>query len=276
MTRQLSSLFAAGTLASVVLLAGCKAGQGTTVLRPGGSGATASGSTSGANSPANGSTDAPTNGPSAGGNVAGGPRQPAKPAEILSIDSLPAELKNDAFEYYGLGRKLPITMTLTSNNTPQVGAQDVRLLEVTPEEAKFEIISTDGLNLFGRNVVGLRKDGIRILESEIMQSEPGDFELPAGLSTGRTWSTRQKLEDGSRSMKVTLAQKVVGPQALTTKVAAYPDALYVTGQGEGTFNGKPVKMKTQSWFVRGRGTVKQVIDFTQNGRTDTTTIEESK
>ncbi len=273
MTRKLSLLLA-GVLGGTIVLSGCKTGEGPTVLGSGKSSAT--------NSPANGSTDAPSNGPSAnttgsgsgaGGNPSRGPA-PAVPAP--SVESIPQELKNDAFEYYGLGRKIPITMTLTSGGGPQVGAQDVRLLKLTPEEAQFEIISTDGLNLFGRNVVGLRRDGIRILESEITRTRPNDFELPADLTPGKTWSAVQSMEDGSRSMKVTLVQKVIGPQSITTKIATYPDALFVTGEGTGTFNGKPIKMRTQSWFVKGRGNVKNVIASTQSGRTDTTTIEESK
>lgn len=267
MSRTLPLLLLAGSLASVALLAGCKQGEGPAVLRPGGSGG---------KSPSQSSTDAPTNGPSANAADANAPRNPAQPATLLSVDSLPAELKNDAFEYYGLGRKLPITMTLTSGGGPQVGAQDVRLLEVKPDEARFEIISTDGLSVFGRNEVSLRKDGIRITQSEIMKTGANDFELPADLTPGKTWKITQILEDGSRTMRVTLNQKVVGPQSITTKLATYPDALYVTGDGSGTFNGKPIKMRTQSWFVKGRGNVKNVIASTQNGRTDTTTIEESK
>ena len=261
-----------GALGGTVVLGGCKTADGPTVLGTSGSGTK--------NSPANGSTDAPTNGPSANAgntaNPAGGPRGNTPPAKVYTVDEIPAELKNDAYEYYGLGRKIPISMTLNSAAGPQQGAQDVRVLEVTPEMAKFEITSTDGLNLFGRNVVSLSKDGIRILESEIAKTRPNDFELPAGLTPGKTWTAVQTMEDGSRSLKVTIVQKVVGPKSLTTKVGTYPDALYVTGTGTGTFNGKPIKMKTETWYVKGRGTVRNVIASTTNGRTDTTTLEETK
>ncbi|RYG75903.1 hypothetical protein EON77_10640 [bacterium] len=283
MARTLSSLPPAPLLIGVALLggltlAGCRTGAGPTVLgsadvstnavgaRPNGTnsnatGSSAAGGPSRENAPANATTDTP--------------RGPAAPAELLSIDSLPVELRTDAFEYYGLGRKLPITMTLTSGGGPQVGAQDVRLIKVTPEEAQFEITSTDGLSVFGRNVVSLRRDGIRIVESEVMKSQPNDFELPTGLTPGKTWSAVQSTEDSARAMKVTLVQKVVGLKSITTKVGTYPDALYVTGEGTGTFNGKPIRMRTESWFVKGRGNVKNVIASTQSGRTDTTTIEET-
>lgn len=267
MTRTLPPLLAAGSIA-VIVLAGCKTGEGPTVLRPGGGSAT--------NAPIGTPASEPSVNTSANASPNGrGSRPPARPTEALSIDSISAELKNDAFDYYGLGRKVPMTMTLTSGGNPQVGAQDVRLTKVTPEEAQFEITSTDGLNLFGRNVVSLRKDGIRIMESEIIKTNGSEYELPAGLAPGKRWSMVQSVEDGSRAMKVTLVQKVVGSQSLTTKVATYPDALYVTGEGNGTFNGKPIKMRTRSWFVKGRGNVKNVIDSIQNGRTDTTTVEES-
>lgn len=263
MTRASLLLLVEGLLLGALALGGCKPGAGPTVLRSGDAGGTTG---------AKPASNAPAGGPTPG--VA--PRGPAQPARMLSLDSLPAELKNDAFEYYGLGRKLPITMTLTSGAGPQVGAQDVRLLKVTAEEAQFEITSTDGLGVFGRNVVSLRRDGVRILESEVMKSRPDDYELPTDLTPGKSWTAVQSLEDGSRSMRVTLTQRVVGPKSITTALGTYPDALYVTGEGTGTFNGKPIKMATRSWFVKGRGNVKNVIASTQNGRTDTTTIEESK
>ena len=196
---------------------------------------------------------------------------------MLSLDAVPQNLRTDAYEYYGLGRKLPITMTLDAGGQTKTGAQDVRLREVKSDEARFEIISTDGLEIFGlRNLVSLRPDGIRIVESDVAKSGENDYELPTGLVPGKTWVATQTLDNGASKMKLTLTQKVVGTMPLTTPVATYPDALRITGTGVGTLNGKPIRMETESWFVKGRGNVKNIFRSTTGGQTSSTSLVEAK
>ena len=207
-------------------------------------------------------------------NVPAGQRPPTVPGPILSLDDVPAELKNDAFSYYGFGRKRPITLSITSGGQTRTGAQDVRLLKNENGQADFEIISTDGLELLGRNVFSLRTDGIRVLESEKSKTDPKEFELPANLNPGQTWSSTQSLEEGSRVMKIVLVQKVVGLRRIKTKVGEY-EALVVTGTGKGTLDGKPTTMVTEQNFVRDRGNVKYTIRTTTAGKTETTTVEET-
>ncbi len=276
---------AAAPLAALLLgagLAGCKtSADGPTVYRPASAPTAPPRAT---NAPAANTPVA--NAPAA--NVAGNAappaertppaeRGPARPAAILSLDAIPAALKTDAYEYYGLGRRLPITMTLVAGGQTKTGAQDVCLRAVSPGEARFEITSTDGLDVFGiRNVVSVRPEGIRIVESDVAKSGPNDYELPAGLVPGKVWVATQTLDSGPSKMKLTLTQRVVGTKPLTTPVATYPDALNVVGTGVGTLNGKPIRMETESWFVKGRGNVKNVFRSTTAGQTSTTTLVEAK
>lgn len=202
------------------------------------------------------------------------PRRDAGAPPAPKLDEIPAALRNDAYAYYGLGRTKPITMNVTSRGSTSPGSQDVRLLSVTPEEAKFEIISTDALEIMGRNVLSLRADGIRVAESDVTTTSPTEFELPADLKPGSTWTVNQSSAQGARAMRLTLTQKVIGTERLKTKVAEYPDALRVDGTGSGTLQGKPVTIRTQSWFVRDRGNVKYTIEQTVAGKTDSTSVEE--
>ncbi|MER3496161.1 MAG: hypothetical protein C4320_04775 [Armatimonadota bacterium] len=191
-----------------------------------------------------------------------------------SLADISHELKNDSYEYYGLGREKPMTMSVTANGTTNPGSQDVRLLAVKPDEAQFEIISTDALAIMGRNVFALRKDGIHVIESDMTKTDPAEFELPAGLQPGRSWTVNQSSENNGGAMKLRLVQTVVRTEKLKTKVAEYPDALLVTGVGTGTLNGKPLTIETKSWFVKGRGNVKYIIKQSSAGKTAETTVEE--
>lgn len=198
-----------------------------------------------------------------------------KPA--LDLATLPAELKNDAFAYYGLGRTSPMTLKVKAGQTESVGSQSVKFVEMANGKATFVIKNGDALSAMGDNTVTLEAGGIKVLSSDKAKTNPDEWELPADLAPGKTWKTTSELNTGTDSVKITLTNKVVGVQKVKTDVGEYADALYITASGGGERNGNKLKMETKSWFVKDRGAVKvEITTTTPDGKAEVVTLEESK
>lgn len=198
-----------------------------------------------------------------------------KPA--LDLATLPAELKNDAYAYYGLGRTSPMTLKVKAGETESVGSQSVKFVEMADGKATFVIKNGDALSAMGDNTVTLEAGGIKVLSSDRAKTNPDEWELPSGLTPGKSWKTTSELNTGTDSVKITLTNKVVGMEKVKTDVAEYTDALFITASGGGERNGKKLKMETKSWFVKDRGAVKVEITTTMDeGKSEVVTLEESK
>ncbi len=193
--------------------------------------------------------------------------------------SVPAELKHEGYEYYGLGAEKPINMEIVSSagNAIQTGEQSVKLKSVEGGKAIYEITRTGQLGQqLGNMEVRVEKDAIYVHSSPIATVGEKDIELPASLAPGSTWKTRTIVKQDGQTMDVTNDFKVEGVEKLKTKVGEY-DALLVTSKGSGTVQGQKLRMETQSWHVKGRGNIKTIMKtFDATNRANTITIQETK
>jgi hypothetical protein len=208
------------------------------------------------------------------------PAEPARPGEASAkIEEVPAELRHDGFEYYGLGNANPIDyeITTSANSGIITGSQFTRVLSTGDGKALFSIERTGQLgDLLGTSEVELTKDGVYVLKSTIAEIESPELELPARLTPGATWKSRTKVEQDGRAMDVTNEFRVVGTESVTTAAGTFP-ALLISSTGTGTLQGSKVRMDTKSWHVKGRGAVKQIVTSTpEKGPPQKVTLVETK
>jgi hypothetical protein len=218
---------------------------------------------------------------SATNGVASGEKKPVldtnteKPADPgLSLDKIPADLKTDAYEYYGLGKAGDMNLVLKSGkNEPQTGTQTVKLTKADAGRCEFEVSYGGVLAQQGKMTMSLDKGGVRVIASDTIKQDPKTYELPSGLKPGLKWDT--KTVAGSE-IEVNSTNTVVGTQTVTTPVATYKDALLVVATGTGKNRGTPFKMESKIWLVKGRGAVRTEIVNSSGGKTETSTLEEAK
>ena len=198
-------------------------------------------------------------------------------AENPTVASIPAELKKDAFDYYGLGNEQPIDMEVVQSGgaTSTTGTQYVTLKEVKGGEAIFEIGRTGNLEMYGTQTVTLNDKGVYLTSSTTADIEGDRLELPNDLTPGRTWKNHLKIK-GEREMDVVMNCKVVGVQKFTTK-AGEREGLLITASGSGTLGGQKVTMDSKSWYVRGKGGLKsELVTTMPDGKKQIVTIQETK
>ncbi|CAN5525032.1 hypothetical protein BH11ARM2_BH11ARM2_01620 [soil metagenome] len=201
------------------------------------------------------------------------------PTESASAASIPAELKHEGYEYYGLGNDQPVDMEVrtTSDSGVRTGSQITRFKGMQDGKAVYSIERTGGLtDLLGQMDVTLEPDGIFVKSSSVAKVGDRDMEMPAKLSPGTTWEARTVVEQPGRELNVLVKFKVVGPENIKTPVGDR-STLRVDSTGEGTLMGKKVRMDSQSWYVKGFGMVKSVLKYTgETGAPSTITIQETK
>ena len=190
----------------------------------------------------------------------------------MDLAKIPADLRGDAFEYYGLSRTDPIKMTVTQSGSSEQAEQVVKLAAVDATKAEFTISNTGGLSRLGEVLVSLDKEGIRVVSVNGQKADADTFELPNGLVKGKRWPF--KLQSGE--LKLTGSNVVSGTESVTTAVGTYKDALLVISTATGQQGGQKVELKSKQWLVKGRGQIKAEITNVSGKTTQTVTMAESK
>lgn len=196
------------------------------------------------------------------------------PKQDAAIDlaKIPADLKQDAFEYYGLGRTEPIKMSVIRGADKQDASQTVKLTKVEKDYAEFTITSDGALSQLGEVVVRLDKGGIKVMSVNGKPADPDTFELPNGLTKGKAWPFKLPGEDP----KISGTNKVSGTEKVTTPVGTYDNALLVVTTASGVQAGQKTQLQSKQWLVKGRGQVKAEITNVSGKTKQTVTMEESK
>lgn len=193
-----------------------------------------------------------------------------------SLDIIPAELKHEAFAYYGLANSKPMDMEIVDSNnpgTPRTGSQTITFKEMRDGKAIFDLERTGNLTILGSQEVSLEKDGVWVTKSSLADIKH-EMEIPSELTTGKTWNSELKLESANVDLKNSF--KIVGPERVKTKVADR-DAILITSTSTGTMQGKKVRIESKTWYVRDVGGVKSVVKIVSaDGKTQTMTIQETK
>ena len=198
------------------------------------------------------------------------PEKPKDPG--IDLAKLPAGLKSDAFEYYGLGRVDPITMTMDGDGKTRNATQTVKLTKVDKDSAEFTVTNEGGFENIGDVVLKLDKEGIKVVTMRGNKAELDMFELPNGLAKGKSWPTKMDL-NGSSFIGT---NKVAGTESVTTPVGTYKDALVILSTASGKQAGQKITSTIKLWLVKGRGQVKAEVTNVTGKKTDKITVIESK
>lgn len=201
------------------------------------------------------------------------PATQTKPAVDLS--KMPAELKHEAFQYFGLGRIAPVDMEMKMpDGTIKTGARIARLVKVEDGKATFEVEQTGGLADLQNYTYSVEKDGIyAVALSGGTLSSGRHKELPAKLSPGTTWTGNVKLKlNAGGTVESNDRNKVEGIQQVKTKAGAF-DALVISDEATSKINGATSKQSLKIWLVKDIGPVKMTITLKGPGKPTQTTVE---
>lgn len=256
------------TLLIALLIAGC--GQGNS------SSPSPTTSPAGPETKASQPQDAPAVTPPKTTDVATNATVPTEPAKSTPAPVLPAELKNDAYEYYGLALEKPLNLQITLTAQPGnklSGTTTTTLKEVKDGKAIFEQHRSGALGDM-TVTLSLEKGGVYVTSISNGTTTPHSMELPAKLTPGLTFKDHSEMEGNGQSIKMDNDEKVVGLTKVKTKLGEY-EAMLVTSTGKGTMNGVKMRMDTKSWYVKGRGAVKaEITQYPAGGKPQLTTLEE--
>jgi hypothetical protein len=212
--------------------------------------------------------------PAATNNEAGSP-SPTTPENPPLVSQLPAELKHEGYEFYGLGHTEPVDLEVSSTPNGRVltGSMTTKLISLNDGKAVFRRERTGSLEQLGVDEYSLEKDGIYVKSSTVAKTNGHQLEIPAKLNPGASWSDTTEIELNGQSLKMTNNYKVVGTQPVKTKKGSY-DALLITTSGKGVVGGKNVRMDSKSWYVKGLGNVKTEIKMVDaQGQTQTVSYQ---
>lgn len=207
--------------------------------------------------------------------------KPPEEPKGLPISSVPADLKTEAFSYYGLENLSPIEYEVISSaiGAPQTGTSTTTLAEVKDDIARFVTSRTgEALSQMGDEEVEARKDGVYNTKIGGHPVEPAQLVLPSDLAAGKTWSTKGKVTaqtaQGLKTFDQSFEYKVIGTEKVKTKAGEF-DSLKVTAKGTITVDGKKNQSEVVAWYVKRVGTVK--MDIRSSGdRKVSMTIEATK
>ena len=178
---------------------------------------------------------------------------------------LPDALKSDAFAYYGLGNTKPTRYEVVQGEggVPTSAVRTFVPGKIEGDKATYTLKQSGGLEREGDIVLSLERDGIYAMSSSKNQIKPHSLEMPAKLEVGGGWKDHTEMMDGG--IKLDSDLKIAGKERVATPGGTFDDALHVTSTGGGTYGGQQVDLKTESWYVRGLGAVKQIVTSTPKG-----------
>lgn len=200
------------------------------------------------------------------------------------VEDLPASVKHEAFEYYGLGNTKTMDVKLSGAQVAQqTGGVSVELEKVEGEKAFFKVVRTGAVgDSLGTDLVMVDKEGVHAIGNTMGKLTPASYlALPNDLTPGKTWKVKNKIEQATgQQVEEDSVYKVEGIRDFKTKTGMQK-ALLVTSTGDAsvTAGGSTQKMKssTKNWYLKGIGQVKTEITFTIAGKpANTITVEVSE
>lgn len=185
-----------------------------------------------------------------------------------ALAEVPVELKHAAFDYYGLGVSVPVNIEVSDDvrGDKRTGTRTIEVGKIENGKVTFLIKQSGALEDQGDVTVSLEPDGVFAMSSSKGTMKPHTLEMPTSIAPGASWEDNTELATNGTSIKLTNKVKAEKFEKITTKVGTYDEALLVTSTGSGTISGKPGTLTTRSWYVKGRGAVRQVIDLTLTGQ----------
>lgn len=181
------------------------------------------------------------------------PSTPATP----TLAEVPAVLKHEGYEWYGLGNEKGIKLKLTQDKTVQTGDQKFVVDKIEGNTVHFKQVWGGDLSYYGEARYVLDEKGIAGTEAQGTKVDPPQLELPAKVTPGYSWKTPGKLEMQGGSIS-NLAATIVGIKPL--KVAGRSiQALLVRRTSTIDVTGKPQKMTVAEYYEKGVGVVRMEV-----------------
>lgn len=226
------------------------------------------GCSGGAKTAASGTTGAP-------GSTAGTETPPQK--GVVSkpqLQDVPAELRHDAFAYYGLNNSQPVDMEAREGAIASTGARISRLVEVADGKAIFETEYTGGLANLGTERISIEPDGAYTIDISIGEMTPErSLTLPASLTAGKSWQQNTTVEQpGGAKLVTNQTHKVVGQEKVKTKAGEF-DSILVVATGTMDQNGQKSDVQMKYWLVKDVGPVKMEVTSKGGPQPKTVVIE---
>lgn len=201
--------------------------------------------------------------------------EPVDPAFVAYLEKVPADLKNDAFEYYGLGNGRTMTVEILRDGAPsQTGTRTVKPGEIKDGKATFVIRQEGGMESEGDITLSLESDGLYAMSSSVNHIKPHSLEMPPKLEVGGGWKDHTEMTQSSQKIVLDNDLKIVGKERVSTPGGTFDEALHVKSTGTGKFGSRPATLTTESWYVRGVGPVKQVLGIVyKDGQKQSVTVQ---
>lgn len=219
----------------------------------------------------------PSTAPGKTGEVSG--KTPEATPPVATPADVPSSAKTDAFEYYGLGSTESMDVEMKAPDQPtRSGGVSVAFEKIEDGKAYFNVTRTGAIaDVLGNNQGYADATGVYMTGTSIGKITPDKFlALPAGLTPGKTWTMKNKIEANSgQTIEEDSTYKVEGERDVKTK-SGVQKALLVTSTGTATvtMGGTPRKDKyeTKSWYVKGVGPVRFEIVLTEPGKAPRTIV----
>lgn len=173
-----------------------------------------------------------------------------------------AELKTNAFEYYGLDNKEPLTYTLEFNGSTEEGTQQVKYQGLVDGAPTYTIVRTGSLDQLGDETVAVKTDGVHLVKSSMGQLDSPSLALPADAAPGKKWTSTQSITSATGDQtKFTMNYEVAGEESVQTDAGEF-DCIVVKSTGtlqQGEVN---TTFSGTVWHSKSVGTVKLTLDTT--------------
>ncbi len=207
--------------------------------------------------------------------TSGGTNSSDKP----SVASIPADLKNDAFAYSGLGRDKPKTYLFSQvgGSQPQEGTETTELKSIAKDGATFTVTRTGSLASLGSEEELIQSDGLYLLSTSLGSPPKPARVLPAKMAVGDTWNYDYVLKnEGQPDISFKGTGKALQVEKIKVPAGEF-DALVVSdtvvmdkGQGKETVSSK-------TWYAKDIGVVKFKLEVKgKDNKVLTSSVELSK
>ena len=175
---------------------------------------------------------------------------------------MPADLKHDAFEYYGLGNGKPTKLEIVREaGGPQSATRTVQPGKVENGKATFILHQEGALSSEGDITLSLESDGVYAMSSSINKLKPHSLEMPSKLEVGGGWKDHTEMTQAAQNIVLDNDLKIVAKERVSTPGGTFDEALHVTSTGKGHLRATSRSaLNTQHWYVRGVGPVKQIVE----------------
>jgi hypothetical protein len=173
-----------------------------------------------------------------------------------TLADLPAELKHEGYEYYGLGRNAPIKFISKMQGRPdQTGTLEYRLVEIKDGKAVFDQdFSGDIAKELADSKLLLDAKGVHSTTLGEAVLETPQVELPAKVTVGASWGIAKPFTANGTTFSK-FSSKIAGMEKVSVPLGDF-EAAKVVANVEMTQGGTKQNAVMTAWYVKGVGTVK--------------------